>query len=71
MTYIAAVAGVTKRTLYHHFDSKDTLLEAMLEKQGDLSAGTLARSVDRPAASAPELVAGIFDDLHRWADQDG
>ena len=30
---IAAAAGVTKRTLYYHFDSKDALVAAVLESQ--------------------------------------
>ena len=71
MTEIAATAGVTKRTLYQHFESKDALLEAMLDEQADLSAGTFGHSVDRAAEDAAGLVAGIFADLHRWADSDG
>lgn len=70
MSEIAAAAGVTKRTLYHHFDSKDSLLEAMLERQTALSAETFRLAVDRPAGDAAEMVARIFDDLFDWAGQD-
>ena len=34
---IADAAGITKRTLYSHFDSKDSLLESVLEEQHDLA----------------------------------
>jgi AcrR family transcriptional regulator len=71
MTEIAATAGITKRTLYRHFESKDALLGAMLEQQSGLSTETFARSVDVPAASAPDLVARIFSDLYDWAQKDG
>ncbi|RUU52735.1 TetR/AcrR family transcriptional regulator, partial [Mesorhizobium sp. M2C.T.Ca.TU.009.01.2.1] len=33
MEEIAEAAGVTKRTLYYHFDSKDALLTAVLVSQ--------------------------------------
>lgn len=59
---VAAAAGVTKRTLYYHFESKDALVAACLQRRA------------REAAEAPELspaaaVAAIlarFDDLRDW-----
>ncbi|TIT25823.1 MAG: helix-turn-helix transcriptional regulator, partial [Mesorhizobium sp.] len=33
MDEIAVAAGVTKKTLYYHFDSKDALLTAVLASQ--------------------------------------
>ena len=70
MTDIARTAGITKRTLYQHFESKDALLEAMLAGQSELSAETFARSIQRPASSVEELVSGIFGDLFNWAASD-
>jgi AcrR family transcriptional regulator len=50
---IAAAAKVTKRTLYYHFDSKDALLAAVLERQHELAVlawGVLGRAC---ASAAP------------------
>jgi AcrR family transcriptional regulator len=62
-------AKVTKRTLYYHFDSKDALLAAVLERQHELAvlswdefSGALARQPRR-------LIAKMFDDLIRWSSQ--
>ena len=68
MTDIARTAGVTKRTLYTHFDSKDGLLEAMLEEQAALSAETFAKVIGFPADSAEDLVAAVFDASRVWAE---
>ena len=37
MDEIASAAGLTKRTLYHHFESKDRLLADVLEEQDQLA----------------------------------
>src|SRR6478735_6010086 len=51
MDDIAASAAVTKRTLYHHFESKDALVGAVLDAQHELArAGTA-----RPAEVAREI----------------
>lgn len=71
MTDIAKAAGVTKRTLYKYFDSKDALLAAMLEEQAALSAETFARSIDFPAESAEDLVATIFEQSRIWSESKG
>jgi AcrR family transcriptional regulator len=66
---IAAAAKVTKRTLYYHFDSKDALIAAMLERQHELAvlswdefSGPLVREPRR-------LIAKMFDDLIAWSSQ--
>ena len=59
---IAAAAGVTKRTLYYHFPSKDALVAAYLDRW--------ARSVpDAPDLSRDAAVAAIlgrFRELQAW-----
>lgn len=40
---IAEAAHVTKRTLHYHFDSKDSLLAAVLTNQNDLALGRIRR----------------------------
>ncbi len=57
MDMIAAQAGMTKRTLYNHFDSKDQLLAAVLESQNRRS---LAR-FQGWAESADGTIAGFLD----------
>ena len=40
---IAAAAGITKRTLYAHFPSKDALLAAVLERHHGLALARIRR----------------------------
>ena len=49
---IAAAAKITKRTLYYHFDSKDALLAAMLERQHELAVLASDRILGRTCAPA-------------------
>src|ERR1700749_985677 len=54
---IAAEIGISKRTLYNHFPSKDALISAYLER----------RLVQRPPSdkSPVEQILGVFDSLER------
>ena len=54
---VAAEAGVSKRTLYHHFPSKDDLIEAYLAAQ--------MRPIAPSDAPAREQILGRFDALER------
>lgn len=55
---VAAEAGISKRTLYNHFPSKDELIAAYLERR---------REVAITAEGSPlEQVLGLFDALARW-----
>jgi AcrR family transcriptional regulator len=54
---VAAEAGVSKRTLYHHFASKDALITAYLTARFNLIAPS-----DKPAR---EQLLGYFDRLER------
>ena len=64
---IAEAAGVTKRTLYYHFDSKDALFAGVLEHQHGLALRRIeewaAGIVEDPAA----MLAALFAELERWA----
>jgi len=53
---LAAKAGVTKRTLYHHFASKDALIAAYIE-------GRLARFTIDPERSPREQILRAFAQL--------
>ena len=65
MDEIAARAGLTKRTLYQHFRSKDALIAATLAHSSKLSLARLSglrRAMDRD-----ELVDSFFSELADWA----
>jgi AcrR family transcriptional regulator len=68
---IAADAGVTKRTLYYHFRSKDDLLAAALDAHAELA---LARIRSWGAAMPQDIGAAIgalFEAVAAWARQPG
>jgi AcrR family transcriptional regulator len=54
---VAAEIGISKRTLYNHFPSKDALISAYLAR----------RSISLPASDKPPLeqILGTFDSLER------
>jgi len=62
MDLIAAKAGVSKQTVYNHFESKDGLFKATVE---DLTAGLMAPLAMRdPGRSTPErLLAALARDF--------
>lgn len=66
MDAIAQASGVTKRTLYKHFDSKDALVAASLEVQQQNSL-VLFQKWGEDAASPADLVSRVFEGLATWA----
>ena len=65
MDEIAERAGVTKRTLYQHFPSKDDLLSATLAHSSELA---LARLRDFPVSTtANDFIDKFFSQLASWA----
>lgn len=69
MDEIAAAAALTKRTLYHHFKSKDALLAEVLEAQHALALQAFRTFGDRLSGSPEAVVAGLFRELAVWADR--
>jgi AcrR family transcriptional regulator len=67
---IAARAGVTKRTLYYHFDSKDALLAAVMETQNELALSRTAKAISG-RDDADSIVRALFADLMKWASRPG
>jgi len=62
---IAAEAGVTKKTLYDRFGSKDNLVVAYLRERDERWRAVVERHVE--GASGPrEAVAAVFDSLSEW-----
>jgi len=64
---IAAQAGITKRTLYQHFRSKDDLMAAVLLQASELSVARLRRYFEQPYATPIALLEAIFSDMAQWA----
>jgi AcrR family transcriptional regulator len=64
---IAERAGLTKRTVYAYFRSKDDLLAAVLQRYEELAAERLKRIGDRLPADRIGLVDSFFAQLGGWA----
>jgi AcrR family transcriptional regulator len=67
MDAIANAAGLTKKTLYSHYDSKDALVAAILEHQQAESLALFQRWADLSAKDAATFVGTLFAKLHHWA----
>lgn len=66
---IAQAVGVTKRTLYNHFESKDALIAAVLEHQHHHTLARIQGWGIKRAQNPSELLAALFDNLEQWASE--
>jgi len=68
---VAETAGVTKRTLYYHFESKQALVAAVLEIQHEMALARIERWAqglsDRPSL----MVRKLFTELAAWSKKAG
>jgi AcrR family transcriptional regulator len=64
---VAAKAGLTKRTLYYHFRSKDDLVAAYLEARDQPNLALFKRWFDEADGGLPDKVQAIFTHLARSA----
>jgi len=64
---IAARAGLTKRTVYAYFRSKDDLLAVVLQRYEALAAQRLEHIGNRLLADRAGLIESFFDQLSGWA----
>ncbi len=65
---IAEKAGITKKTLYYHFRSKDELVAAYLQSRDQPTLDLYARWFDQTPGSAADKVRGLFAEFARSAD---
>jgi len=68
---IADTAGITKRTLYYHFDSKDALLAAVLEAQHELVLTRIQRWATQAQGNTAKVVEILFAEFKAWAKRPG
>lgn len=64
---IALAAGITKRTLYQHFGSKDDLIGAVLEHQHHMALERIRRWANSIAGEPDQMVRTLFEKLAQWA----
>lgn len=69
MDEIAAATTVTKRTLYYHFTSKDSLLAAVLEDQHQLALAAFRTFGDSLSGPPEAIIDGLFNQLAVWSDK--
>ncbi|MDQ2084488.1 TetR/AcrR family transcriptional regulator [Xanthobacteraceae bacterium Astr-EGSB] len=63
---VIAAAGTAKTTLYKTFGSKDGLVEAVLEREGETWRRWFLAEIDGDGGSATERLARIGPALRRW-----
>ena len=64
---VAEKAGLTKRTLYYHFRSKDDLVAAYLEARDQPNLALFKRWFDEAEGGLPDKVQAIFRHLAKSA----
>lgn len=64
---IAEAAGTTKRTLYSHFDSKDSLLACVLEDQREMASAAFQTFGSQLVGTPECIVRAFFDELLKWS----
>jgi AcrR family transcriptional regulator len=65
---VAEAAGVTKRTLYYHFASKDDLIAAYLEERDLPTLGRYQGMISEGRAPAARRIRRIFEQLGKNAE---
>ena len=63
---ICIEAGVSKKTLYNHFKSKDELILATLRKRDGLFRNRIMRETERLGSTPRARLLAIFDALDAW-----
>ena len=66
---VAEAAGVTKKTVYYHFRSKDDLIAAYLDSQDQPVLALYRRWFEETEGSVADRIRGLFDRFARAADR--
>ncbi|MFV0297417.1 MAG: TetR/AcrR family transcriptional regulator [Hyphomicrobiaceae bacterium] len=67
---IVAAAGTAKTTLYKAFGSKEGLVEAVLEHEGQSWRDWFADEIDRFEGTPAEKLIHVFTVLRKWFEED-
>ncbi len=67
---IAERAGVTKRTVYYHFKSKDDIVAEVIVNQHEYLLRQFQDWAGSPQQSPQQMVESLFSRLHEWADRE-
>lgn len=63
---IVAKSGVAKMTLYRHYESKDALALAFLDRRWELFSRGWQAAVEQMNLPPRDVVLGLFDVLDKW-----
>jgi AcrR family transcriptional regulator len=63
---IISEAGVSKKTLYNHFRSKNELILAVLRKRDELFRNNMMRETERMAKEPRDRLLALFDVMGNW-----
>lgn len=63
-------AGISKKTLYHHFRSKDELILAVLREYDSVFRNDFMRQVESEAKTPKGRILGVYDVAERWFEGD-
>jgi AcrR family transcriptional regulator len=66
---IAMAAGITKRTLYQHFDSKAALIDAVLADQHSLMLARIQEWAQPDSNGPAAMLTNLFAAFEHWATQ--
>ncbi|WP_290050242.1 TetR/AcrR family transcriptional regulator [Amycolatopsis solani] len=66
VTELCARLGVSKETLYRHFDTKDGLVQAVLEARSDRVMSWLTGAVTAAGDDPADQLTALFDALQGW-----
>jgi AcrR family transcriptional regulator len=67
---ISAEAGITKKTLYHHFKSKEEMILAALRHYEERSRNNFMRAVEEKTKNPTDRLLAVFDVLEEWFRED-
>jgi AcrR family transcriptional regulator len=63
---IICEAGVSKKTLYNHFTSKNELILAVLRKKDEMFRNDFVRRIEKLSTTPKGRLLAIFDALDQW-----
>ncbi len=64
---IAEQTGVTKKTIYYHFDAKDALIAAYLQRRDDTTLHWLISQAEAAGDNTDDQINALFAGLTGWA----